>query len=77
MTLEAVAPGAAGENERGQHGQRCKDPLHVSLPSLLFDVCSSGGLPGDLRGYLGPIPVRDEQLTVIGPNFHFLGFIAK
>jgi hypothetical protein len=68
MTLEAVAAGAAGENECGQHGQRCKDPLHVSLPSLGYQSCcraftftSSGGLAGDLRAYLGPIPLRNEN----------------
>jgi len=65
MTLETVAASAPGENERGQHGQRCKDPLHVSLPSpgshvsrRASTLCSSGGLVGDLRGYLGPTPVR-------------------
>jgi len=33
MTLEAVAASTAGENERGQHGQCRKNPLHLSLPS--------------------------------------------
>ena len=68
MTLETVAASAAGENERGQHGQRCKNPLHVSLPSPGSHVsyrastpCSSGGLVGDLRGYRGPIPLRHDR----------------
>ena len=67
MTLEAGAARSASENERGQHGQRCENPLHVSLPSpdlhvsrQAFSACSSGGLVGDLRVYLGPIRVRDE-----------------
>lgn len=34
--LETVTPGTAGENERGQHGQCCKDPLHLTLPSRGF-----------------------------------------
>ncbi len=55
MSLETVAAGAARENERGQHCQRCENPLHLSLPSLGlhvlpgFFVCSSGSLVGDLR----------------------------
>lgn len=68
MTLETCAASAAGENERGQHGQRCKNPLHVSLPSpgshvscRASTLCPSGGLVGDLRGYLGPTPRRHES----------------
>jgi hypothetical protein len=65
MTLEAVTASTAGENERGQHGQCRKDPVHLSLPfarlsclSPGFYVCSSGGSVRDLRGYAGPIPLR-------------------
>ena len=61
MTLEASRPGAAAQNERGQHRQCCKNPTHLSLPSRGFHVCSSGGLVGDLRAYLGPIPLRDGE----------------
>ena len=77
MTLEAVAPGAAGENERGQHGQRCKNPLHVSLPSLGYEVLSPGfydlfigrlgrRLKGLARSDTRP---RHEQPSVIWPKF--------
>ena len=61
MTLESVGACPAGQHERGQHGQGCENPLHLSLPSPGFHVCSSGGLVGDLRGYLGPIPHRDGE----------------
>ena len=71
MTLEAVAAGAASEDERGQHGQRCENALHVSPPFARlsriapgFFVSSSGGLAGDLRGYLGPIPPRHQGITI-------------
>ena len=33
MSLETVGAGAAGKDQRGEHGQRCKNPLHLSLPS--------------------------------------------
>ena len=56
MTLEASRPGAAAQNECGQHGQGCKNPTHLSLPSRGFHACSSGGLAGDLRAYLGRYP---------------------
>jgi hypothetical protein len=36
MTLESVRAGPAGQHERGQHGQGCENPLHLSLPSLGF-----------------------------------------
>ncbi len=56
MTLETCAASAASENERGQHGQRCKDPPHVKPPFARLSrvlpglyVCQSGGLVGDLR----------------------------
>jgi hypothetical protein len=72
MTLETVTAGTAGEDERGQHGQCCEDPLHLSLPSLGCHVCrrastfaSSGGLVGDLRAYLGPIRLRHRQERVV------------
>ena len=45
MTLETVAAGATSENERGQHGQRCENPLHVSLPSPEPDVCRRAPTP--------------------------------
>ena len=61
MTLEASRPGAAAQNECGQHGQGCKNPTHLSLPSRGFHACPSGGLVGDLRAYLGPIPHRDGE----------------
>jgi hypothetical protein len=68
MTLESCAASSASENERGQHGQRCENPLHVSLPSpgsrvsrRASTVCSSGGLVGHLRGYRGPIPLRHAK----------------
>jgi hypothetical protein len=28
-SLETVGAGAASEDERGQHGQCCKNPLHI------------------------------------------------
>jgi len=58
MTLKACASGAAGKNERGQHGQRCKNPLHVSLPSLGFHV--SAGL---LRLFIGRLGRRLKGLA--------------
>jgi hypothetical protein len=67
MSLETGCAGAASENQRGQHGQRCENPLHGEPPfarrSLVSPgsyVYQSGGLVGDLRVYLGPIRVRDE-----------------
>jgi hypothetical protein len=85
MTLESVAAGAAGENERGQHGQRCKDPLHVSLPSLGYRV-NVAGLFGLFIGRLGrrlkglaraDTRQKREQPTVIWPKFKFSGFRAN
>ena len=61
MALETSDASAATEDERGQSCDCCKNPTHLSLPSPRFHVCSSGGLPGDLRGYQGPIPLRDAN----------------
>ena len=72
MTLETGAACSASENERGQHGQRCENPLHVSLPSPGPQrvspgsyACSSGGLVGHLRVYRGPIPSRHQERTLV------------
>jgi hypothetical protein len=64
MTLETVAASAARQNERGQHGQGCKNPLHLEPPFLSFAGSTggkSGGLVGDLRADLGQIPVRHVE----------------
>ena len=60
MTLDADYASAATEDERRQSCDRCKNPTHLEPPFAAFVGCSSGGLVGDLRVYLGPIRVRDE-----------------
>ena len=49
---------APGQNHPGKSDDCCKNPTHLSLPSLVLHVCYSGGLVGDLRAYLGPIRLR-------------------
>jgi hypothetical protein len=58
MTLETVGASAAGENERGKHGECGENTSHLSLPSLGFHACSSGGSVGNLRGCRVPIPPK-------------------
>ena len=59
--LVARAASPAGEHHADERNDCGKNPTHLSLPSLGLHVCSSGGLVGDLRGYLGPIRLRDGK----------------
>jgi len=59
MTLETSDAGAATEDHRRQSCDCCKNPTHLEPPFARFVDCSSGGLVGDLRVDLGPIPSRD------------------
>jgi hypothetical protein len=60
MALETSDAGAATEDHRRQSCYCCKNPTHLEPPFAAFVGCSSGGLVGDLRVYLGPIRVRNE-----------------
>ena len=68
MTLESVGACPAGQHERGQHGQGCENPLHLSLPSRVLRLFI-GRLGRRLKGLpRSDTPQRREELPVIRPK---------
>ena len=73
MTLESVGACPAGQHERGQHGQSCENPLHLSLPSRVLRLFI-GRLGRRLKGLpRSDTPQRREELSVILAKIHFQG----